>query len=593
MQAMFLVGNLRLERLWLTPHPAADWRVMPGRHHRPRPKRSPLIPIALTAALLVGIPLGIFAVYRVVSQNTCAGQPKLKVAAAPEIADAVRKAATGPCINVEVTPADPADVAAAIAGKFGVALAGVGLPGGDAQLPDVWIADSSTWLARLQHAVPDLPTSEIHSVASSPVVLAMPEPVASTLGWPATRLTWQTLLQQVSTNTQLNIGTAEPTRDAAGLSGLLALGGAASALPEGQAAATGTLRTLAAGRSTLRQDLLARFPRSTDPASIASALSAAALSEQAVIAYNAAKPPIRLAALYLDPAPISLDYPFTVLNGQSTATGKLLEALKRPEFRDGLAATGLRGPDGTPGATFTAPEGAPAPVLTPAPTPAQKEAMSAAVDQALNTWIAVTLPARMLAVIDVSGSMLERVPTAGNATRAQVTVEAARRGLGLFDDNWAVGLWIFSTNLNGTVDHLELAPIGPLASQRGALLAKLGTVTPVPDGDTGLYDTLLAGYQAVQKDWDPGEINSVVVLTDGDNDDANGISLPDLQNKLKEIVDPNRPIQLVILGIGPEVNAAPLEEITKITGGGVFVATDPAKIDEIFLKAISLRSAPR
>ncbi|HZM78571.1 MAG TPA: hypothetical protein VFC19_22825 [Candidatus Limnocylindrales bacterium] len=68
----------------------------------------------------------------------------------------------------------------------------------------------------------------------------------------------------------------------------------------------------------------------------------------------------------------------------------------------------------------------------------RRSAIATAVDQALSTWVAVTLPARMLAIIDVSGSMLQKVPTAGNATRAQVTLEAARRGLGLFEDSWAV-----------------------------------------------------------------------------------------------------------------------------------------------------------
>ncbi|HCT77129.1 MAG TPA: VWA domain-containing protein, partial [Micromonosporaceae bacterium] len=215
----------------------------------------------------------------------------------------------------------------------------------------------------------------------------------------------------------------------------------------------------------------------------------------------------------------------------------------------------------------------------------------AAVERALSTWIAVTLPARMLAVIDVSGSMLERVATAGNVTRAQVTLEAARRGLGLFDDSWAVGLWIFSTELDGAKDYLQLAPIEPLSVQRPQLLAALGAVQPKPQGDTGLYDSLLAAYQAVQKDWDPGRVNSVVMMTDGDNDDANGIAHADLLAKLKEVADPKKPVQVVIIGIGPTVNPGPLEQITKVTGGGVFVAEDPAKIGEIFLKAISLRSA--
>src|SRR5262245_8776754 len=104
----------------------------------------------------------------------------------------------------------------------------------------------------------------------------------------------------------------------------------------------------------------------------------------------------------------------------------------------------------------------------------------------------------MLAVIDVSGSMLEKVPTAGGINREQVTLEAARQGLGLFDDSWAVGLWTFSTLMDGSKDYLQLCPIEPLSVQRTKLLQSLGGIKPKPNGDTALYDTMLAAYQAVQ-----------------------------------------------------------------------------------------------
>lgn len=575
---------------------------MSGRH---RPPRRPYRTLALALVLLVGAVGAVYAVVRLTDKASCTptGTP-LRVAAAPEIADAVRASADalveaqsragGLCLSVDVTAADPADVAAIIAGQRDVTLAGVGQPDGDAEAPDVWIPDSSMWLARLANASPTLAAADTVSLARSPVVVAMPEPVATSLGWPSAKLTWQALLQKVTTDSKLHIGTTEPARDATGLSGLLALGSAATSSPGGQTAATAALRTLAAGRSAVRQDLLARFPKSAEPAAIASGLGAAPLSEQAVLAYNAKKPPVKLAALYLDPEPVALDYPFTVLPGADAgrqhAAAQVRDALLQAGFRNRLPAAGLRAPDGAANG-LTLPQGAPSPKVTPPPTSTQRAAVAAGVDKALSTWIAVTLPSRMLSVIDVSGSMLERVATAGNATRMQVTLEAARRGLGLFDDSWAVGLWTFSTELDGAKDYRQLVPIGPLSAQRGSLLSKLGAIQPKQQGDTGLYDTLLAAYQTVQHDWDPGRVNSVVLMTDGDNDDDNGISHADLVAKLKQIADPKRPIQVIIIGIGTSVNATPLEQITKTTGGGVFVAKDPAKIGEIFLQAISLRTA--
>ncbi|MFC4135341.1 VWA domain-containing protein [Hamadaea flava] len=576
-------------------HFAINTGSVPGRH---RPPRRPVRAVALVTAVLAVVAASAYAAVRLTDDNASGCAPSgtpIRVAAAPEIADAVRQTISGLCLSAEVTATDPADVSAIIAGQRNVTLAGVGQPDGDAKAPDIWIPDSSTWLARLSNASPTLAATDTVSIARSPVVVAMPEPVAKTLGWPTAKLTWQALLQKMTTDTKLHVGTSEPARDAAALSGLLALGQAASTSAGGQTATTAALRALSAGRSALRTDVLARFPRSAEPAALASGLSAAPMSEQAVLAYNAAKPPVKLAALYLDPAPVALDYPLTVLPGadagRKQAATQIREALQSDAFRSKLAGAGLRLPDGTPSTGLTLPQGAPTPQVTPPPSATQRAAVAAGVDKALSTWIAVTLPARMLAVIDVSGSMLERVPTAGNATREQVTLEAARRGLGLFDDSWAVGLWTFSTELEGSKDYRQLIPIGPLSTQRTSLLAKLEAIQPKQTGDTGLYDTLLAAYQTVQHDWDPGRVNSIVMMTDGDNDDDNGISHADLLAKLKQLADPKRPIQVIIIGIGPSVNAAPLKQVTDLTGGGVFTAKDPAKIGEIFLQAISLRAA--
>jgi hypothetical protein len=211
------------------------------------------------------------------------------------------------------------------------------------------------------------------------------------------------------------------------------------------------------------------------------------------------------------------------------------------------------------------------------------------IDRVLSTWAIVISPGRLLAVIDVSGSMVEPVPTAGNATREQVTVEAARRGVGLFDDSWAVGLWTFSTNLEGANDYKQLAPIGLLANQRQELLAGLATIQPKKDGGTGLYDTMLAAYKTVQTGWDPSRVNSVIIMTDGKNEDLQGISLDQLIDELKKAMDPARPVVVIAIGLGNGVSESELQRITNTTGGGTFVAPDPSKIGDIFLKAISLR----
>jgi hypothetical protein len=364
------------------------------------------------------------------------------------------------------------------------------------------------------------------------------------------------------------------------------------------------LKRLAVGNSTVAQDLLNKFPTSNDATALAAAkVSVAPLSEQNLITYNAGQPPVRLAALYLAPQPPPLDYPYVALPGldsvHAAAADGLLAVLSGGSFHDRLADQGLRGPDNVGGSGFSAPRAAPVDVT---PSPAQDGAAqndggsatsgldAAAVDRALRTWTTITQPARMLAVIDVSGSMKEKVPTAGNKTRLQVTVAAAKAGLALLDDSWALGTWEFSTNLVGNQDWKELMPIGPLSTQRSQAEAVLNGLTP--QADTGLYDTLLAAYKRVLDGFDPGRVNSVVMMTDGENDDpGGGLSLNALLTELKKLVDPKKPIRVIIIGIGTGVSESALQAITAAAGNnsGVYLAPDPAKIGEIFLQAIASR----
>src|SRR5262249_17244941 len=152
------------------------------------------------------------------------------------------------------------------------------------------------------------------------------------------------------------------------------------------------------------------------------------------------------------------------------------------------------------------------------------------------------------------------------------------------DDKWAVGLWTFSTLLDGDKDYKELVPIGPMSAQRTQLNQALAAIQAKRDGDTGLYDTVLAGYKAVQRGWSEGAFNSLVVMTDGQNDDKAGITLDQLISELKSVADPAKRISVILIGIGTEVNQSELEKITSAVGGGTFIATDPAKIGDIFLK---------
>jgi Ca-activated chloride channel homolog len=314
--------------------------------------------------------------------SECTDVVRLKVAAAPEIAPAVQTAAKqwtdggalvgGACVAVDVSAAAPVDVAAAVAGRQGVSLAGAGQAGERVPVPDVWVPDSTTWLTRLQAAATGLVPASGPSLARSAIVVAMPEPVAKQLGWPGRRLSYPDLLNVITANTELHPGIVDPGRNAGGLAGALALSRAAKSVADPAKSAEAVLRTLAVGNSTVPQDLLNKFPRQPDPTSLASAkVTVAPLPEQAIVAYNAGRPPVRLAAFYLDPEPPALDYPYAAMPGLNSDQAAAAEALRGvlggTAFRKALATNGLRAADGTAGAGFAAPRGAPADV-TPTPS---------------------------------------------------------------------------------------------------------------------------------------------------------------------------------------------------------------------------------
>ena len=340
--------------------------VMVGRHRdRQQWRMGPLS--ALAGVVLVSL---IAAMGWVVVANatggSCGKTGSLSVAVAPELLEAVRQTVADAqptrdlCVAVHVTAAEPVDVAAA----FMATRNATKQAGSRTAIPDVWIADSSSWLQRLRTAGVDI-DDKAGSVARSPVVLAAPELLAQALGWSDAEVSWGQVLAKATTGSQLHIGTIEPTRDAAALSALTALNAqAAAGGPQTQQVTVAVVRSLARGNFPSRRELAARLPKDKDQSKLDTApLNAAVLPEHAVIAYNAAGPPVRLAAIYPQPTPAALDYPLAVLSAdhdKSRAASALKESLTGPRWNDrGPVTHGLRATDGHTGTDFQPPTGAP------------------------------------------------------------------------------------------------------------------------------------------------------------------------------------------------------------------------------------------
>jgi secreted protein with Ig-like and vWFA domain len=87
----------------------------------------------------------------------------------------------------------------------------------------------------------------------------------------------------------------------------------------------------------------------------------------------------------------------------------------------------------------------------------------------------------------------------------------------------------------------------------------------------------------------PGRVNSVILLTDGRNEDANGISLEHLLARIAALKDPNKPVVIVTVGMGRGVDTAALMAVSAVTGGKTYVAQDPQDIRQVFIDALLSR----
>lgn len=440
--------------------------------------------------------------------------------------------------------------------------------------PDLWIPDSSQWIAKASSGSGTLFDVAAPSVAATPVVIAARE------GDMPFFATWLSALQLHG----LRIGDPLTSSvSAAPIVGALAEVDAGTVPAD---AVPGALVPLAqAQAANLHQaDALARL------GAVAAEGGIAIATEEQVVARNQSDPS-KLAATVPDTGAVFLDYPMVVTaSGTDHAAAKeagvaLAEAMESESGRAALSRSGFRGGDRSP---LDSGRGA-GEVATLTPTD------PAATAQVLKRYAVLALPSRALVVEDVSGSMNEQ---AGTESRIALTVQASETGARLFPDNAQLGLWAFSIGLGGNgKDYKELTPIRPMGetvdgvSHRQRLTDAVRTLPTLVKGGTGLYDTTLAAFRKVKEGYDPAAINSVILLTDGANEDPSSISLDALLATLKKEQDPARPVIIVTIGITEDADAAVLQKISAATGGTSHVARTPAEIPGVFVDAMRSRAA--
>ncbi|WP_030794314.1 substrate-binding and VWA domain-containing protein [Streptomyces sp. NRRL S-920] len=523
---------------------------------------------------------------------------RLDVVAAPDVTPALRAAADharktevtsdGHCIDVRVTARDSYKVADELrAGK------------GDPEY-DVWVPDSDLWVRRVGLGMEETKVSPAGNIASSPVGIAVLPAAAKSLGWPKKTYDWPQLATATLKGDEVRLGASDPARSATGLLALAKLG--ASAKKQGGEEGDRRTAALAKALSTRTTDtdgrLLDTLARDGSAAEQGGPRrnEALILSEQAAFAHNAsAGRKNSLALFYPKDGSPRLDYPYTLVadDEMSTDTGRaalrFMAMFSDEVGRKILAERGFRTDPGRPSARLLTAAGARSP--QPYAREASEPPSDKEIQEILGMWTITVQSARLSTVVDASQSMSQLVP--GRAqSRMEVTKSSLARALAGFTDADEIGLWEFATRLDGARDYRELEPTERLGEHRGGathrdrLTKAFRGLQPVPGGATGLYDTTLAAYKEARSTYVSGKFNALVILTDGANQDPAGISRSSLIAQLKELSDPERPLPVIAIAVGPEADKDEVEQIAAATGGSGHQVDDPAQIHAVILEAI-------
>ena len=75
--------------------------------------------------------------------------------------------------------------------------------------------------------------------------------------------------------------------------------------------------------------------------------------------------------------------------------------------------------------------------------------------------------------------------------------------------------------------------------------------------------------------YDPEKVNSVLLITDGKNEDENGIDLNTLLAELAKMDDPTKPVPVIMIGFGPDTDLAAMQQIAQATKGAAYSASKP------------------
>ena len=186
---------------------------------------------------------------------------------------------------------------------------------------------------------------------------------------------------------------------------------------------------------------------------------------------------------------------------------------------------------------------------------------------------------------------LDGRPIGDGRSKLDGAIEGAQATLGHFRSTDEVGVWAFTTGVESAAGEnlVVLRDVSPLASDRESVGSSLADLRFAQRNGTPLYDAIAAAYDEMTARAEPGRINAIVVLSDGQDTDSS-ISLDSLVAKIgkssREGGD-DAPVRIFPIAYGEGADTNSLQRIAEATGGQWFDASDAAKIDLVFASVIN------
>ncbi|MEO6713624.1 MAG: substrate-binding and VWA domain-containing protein [Mycobacteriales bacterium] len=520
----------------------------------------------------------------------------------------------GRCVAVEVFSKSSGGAAEALTRGWADA---------DGPRPDVWSPASSSLGVLVKHRTADTPRSALipdgsPSLAQTPLVIAMPKPMAEKLGWPNKALGWGDViaLSQDPKGWEsygqplwgaFRLGKTNPNFSTSGLNATIgtyfAATGVSSDLTEDDVRAQKTIdyvkkvegAVVHYGDTTLT--FLGNLQKADDRGEGLTYISAVTVEEKSVWDYNMgnptgdpktlgkhAPPKIPLVAIYPKEGTLVSDSPYIVLGAEwvddakRKAAADFLKFVQQPEQQKKFEGAAFRSFEGKPGALV-----APANGMIPAePKLVISPPAPAVLDLIQQSWNANRKPARVIMVVDVSGSMNQAVAGTKDS-KLELAKRAAIKALDQFSPADELALWVFSTRLDGDLPYRELVPRTVIKDGLPTFKETISGL--VGKGGTGLYASTRAAVATAREQYDASRINAVIVLTDGKNEHEDN-DLDGLVASL-QAEDEARAIRVFPIAYGDQAELGVLRQIADASQGAAYDAKDPASIDKVFTAVVS------